>query len=329
LHRIVKERWLCCRGDLCLKQFRCLAYRQSGDFLRLSVSAILLFQFALGEPFALAATCNEGLANAKLDREPWYYIAAEKLLDIVEPKVLLSTDMAATNDFFVSKNGEVVVGINGDNGSVTRLNVAGVEYVTGKHLADGKKVFYKKVDSPAQFMQSLLDIHHRAGPIKRLLLFGHGTPGSLDLGEGTMNNFWYLLNASQLKSLPKDLFAPGATVVLVSCELAGGFSIAPNYGINAIRRIFSKLLKQGGEIIASRRIVSFSLESVDDPKAREAEKATQRVHNSLTDKEKKSFFYAAIPILASFAILKGFGLLIRDWKSLYGEGLVLIKVPPT
>lgn len=263
----------------------------------------------------------------------WFTFAFSKLIQGITQKGVSSTELMVPNDFFVSTDGEVVVGINGDSGAYTRKHAHDeVEYLSGRHHADGKNVFYEEVSSPSDMLSRLAKIRAEAGPIKRLLLLGHGGPGSITLGDSSFSGAWNKSKKGHaiLESMGEWLFAPDATIVLLSCATASGYSLAPNYGINSLKEVFTPLLsKRGGKVIASRRDVKIDVENIDDPRAQDIAKNYQNRLDNMSAKETLQLIVATLPLLGIHAVSKGLGLFVKDWKTLFSESIVVIEIPPT
>ncbi len=165
------------------------------------------------------------------------------------------------NNFFEYTGTGSIVGING----ITKKEIyfEAADYMTGKPFVDDQHVFQQRVESADHFIETLLDIYKKSGPISKLVIAAHGIPGSMSIGGKSMGAS-YGLSLVGDEEIPDDLFSPDATVVLISCTVAQKSIIgdAETTGPQAIRNIFSGLLKQGGVVIASTRYVDPELSKI-------------------------------------------------------------------
>ncbi len=173
-----------------------------------------------------------------------------KVMDRMEKSFKVNAQEFMPKDFYKSVNGEVVVGVNGAVG--TESSDLG-KIVAGFHYTS-KTVFQIDPFSGDEFLDLLVQIRESAGPIQRLLIVSHGAPGTFRIHKTVVGNSWVQKNKNKLMNLPRDLFAPNATVVLIGCHAASGYFFNSEYGTQSLRNIFSHLIKQGGNIIASNRI---------------------------------------------------------------------------
>ncbi len=279
---------------------------------------------------SFGASCNEVFSSPEKKKVSWYSAAASRVLSLFLLKQTHSIELMEEGFFEAKKEGEIVVGLNGDDGFFSkRYNSESGDYLTGRFHDDGKSVHHFRVSSPDDAVRALMEVHGEFGPIKRAVFFGHGSPGSIDLGGRNLGRGWYSLNSKRLSSLPVDLFAPDATVVLMSCSCLAGYSIAPNYGVNTFKKIFSKLMKQGGTVIGSRRIVMMHLGEYGDPKAKELDQRLSEVLKNLPRLEKATLYAAGISFLGMIIVIeKGLGFFIHDWKTVLGKKVIMINIPP-
>jgi|CXWL01.1.fsa_nt_gi hypothetical protein len=158
-----------------------------------------------------------------------------------------------------------IVGINGVSSSEPYLKTA--DFITGRGIAASRHAYQARANSPDRILDILLDIRRLDGPIRRLVIAAHGAPGSLNVGDRAMDSQW--AQNADFNRLPRDLFVPGAEVILISCSVGYdtlSFSRHSDEGAGAasIRKIFSPLLKQGGTVLASTRYVDPELARVPD-----------------------------------------------------------------
>ncbi len=173
-----------------------------------------------------------------------------------------SQDDLIPKDFFKSDGKAVIVGVNSNMGADAHLpdknndfRLVG-DYFSGKEFADEKNVFHRRADSVDAWLDELLKIHKAKGPIEKLVLDAHGLPGLILIGKTIFDEKWVENNREKLAKLPRDLFAKDATVVLISCSVA-----ATQGGQAQVEKLFKPILKQGGNVIASTKLV---LEKHDD-----------------------------------------------------------------
>lgn len=155
-------------------------------------------------------------------------------------------------DFYQASPKGSVVGISGYKGFRARLNKANGEFLSGKYFADGEKVFHKEVDSGVAMVNYLLQVYEKSGPIYRLAILGHGSPGTITLGSERVNTFWTNTHKKSLGNLPKDLFAQNAEIVIVNCNCTRGTFYDSDRGIRNTRAIFSNFASNGARVIAAR-----------------------------------------------------------------------------
>jgi hypothetical protein len=162
-------------------------------------------------------------------------------------------------EFYEPSERGSVVGISGYSGVRASFNRESADYLTGKPFADGKNIFQYDVSSIDEFFKVLLQAYRTSGPIHKLALMGHGLSGGFAVGQDVMSIHFVREYRAYLSSLPTDLFAKDAEIVLLSCSAAQGTVLSPEKGVNSLRQIFGSFVKQGGTLIASRQIVLANL----------------------------------------------------------------------
>lgn len=170
-------------------------------------------------------------------------------------------------DFYAPSEKGAVVGISGYSGFRAKLNQANADFLTGKPFADGKRVLHFDLKDPDALIDVLRQAYRTAGPIYRLAIMGHGSPGSIEIGSGKLNTlgrFWMWSNKKQLRKLPSDLFVKDAEIVILSCNCARGNIVNADGGIDKIKKVFSKFVRNGAKIIASRQTILGNTEGFEE-----------------------------------------------------------------
>jgi len=116
----------------------------------------------------------------------------------------------------------------------------------------------------ADLIKALLRAYNTSGPIYRLSILSHGSPGILLLDNVNIGKFGTWLYQKELGDLPADLFVKDAEIVLLACDCAQGTVINPNKGIDKIKAIFAKFAKKGAKVVASRQSVDATYEGFDE-----------------------------------------------------------------
>lgn len=228
--------------------------------------------------------------------------------------------------FYLPSEKGAVVGISGYAGLRANINRPAGDFLTGKPFADDKNVFSFDVESPEQFIAKLEYVYKKSGPIYRLAMLGHGMPGQIELGGRKLTKFWAWKNSKLFSSLPHDLFAKDAQIVILACNCAQGNVLFPETGVNKIKSIFSKFVKQGAQIVASRHIVQASLEGFDESEVIQQTRAQEDESYS------RPWVYAVLIPLGLFiisleAVLNIWNIFWLDSASKY-EPIAVIDLPP-
>jgi hypothetical protein len=234
---------------------------------------------ANGAPEALPVVDESGIGATMVGHEPYFAKLAplprgppsrprgshlDAVLDALNPFALYNNrimgvahDRLAPDSFFQTPARGVIVGVN----AVARdeLYRAASDFMTGAERAAEGSILRDRVTSPEDLIAYLRSVYRRNGPIERLVIAAHGSPGSISIGGQSLNAKWTRTHQTLLDSLPYDLFVPGAVIALISCSVAGGFFWNPGYGRRALAEIFTPLLKQGGIVRASTRYVDPAL----------------------------------------------------------------------
>ena len=188
----------------------------------------------------------------------------DAVLDALNPFALynhrilgVAHDRLAPDSFFQAPARGAIVGVNAVAGN--ELYRSASDFMTGAERTAGSAIRRGRASSPEGLISYLQSVYRENGPIERLVIAAHGSPGSLSIGGRSLNAAWARAHQALLASLPRDLFVPGAVIVLISCSVAGGFLWNPGYGRTALKEIFGPLLKQGGKVRASTRYVDPAL----------------------------------------------------------------------
>jgi hypothetical protein len=198
--------------------------------------------------FATSATAKPSRCGSLLTK------AGQIVRDLSFPKGVMASEMI-NQSFYKPSDKGAVVGASGYTGTRAQLNAANGRFLSGKPFADNTDVFHIEVSSVGDFFRQLKDVYVKRGSIYKLAIVGHGEPGACALGHESLSLAWTERNTEYLKSLPDDLFAPDAEIVLLSCNCSQGNVFNPNEGVDKVRAIFSKFVRQGGKVVASRGAV--------------------------------------------------------------------------
>ena len=241
---------------------------------------------------------------------------------IVYPRVV-KVEEFLEEDFFHSKSTKTVVAIDGiEKSLIQKPNREILKLISGESFADEQNVFYRHVAHPDEMIDKLVRIYEKNGPINNLLIMGHGSPGFIGLGSTHLSLFWYLKSRDLLESLPKDLFAQEARVILVSCSCGGGFLFYPNFGVHVLEKIFSKILKQGGQILAPVVPVTGDIESWSGDQVRKA----YELHRSYLNQERVSKKFEKILDLGLRIFSKPITFILSDPRMHFSKKLREIKI---
>ena len=232
-------------------------------------------------------------------------------------------------DFYAPSERGAVVGISGYSGFRASLNQANGDFLSGKPFADGERVFHFDVKNPSEFFNKLLHVYKVSGPIYRLSIMGHGSPGAIGLGSMRLTGFWAWFNRGQLQeTIPDDLFVENAEIVILSCKCAQGTVLFPDRGINRIKSIFSKFVRNGAKIVASRQSLVADTRGFDETdvviKTRKASDAELSGNGIWTEALMASM---ALVVLPYMYVTNVFEMLWLDGKSKF-DPIVVIDLPP-
>ncbi len=230
--------------------------------------------------------------------------------------------------FYTPSDKGAVVGIFGFSGEFAELNRLNSEFLTGKPFADGQRVFHFEVASPTDFIRSLENVYAASGPIHRLAILGHGGPGTIELGSDHLDVEWTRIHRRILKTLPDDLFVPGAEIVILSCNCAEGRVLNPNFGIDRIKYIFSQFVRGGAKIIASRwHVVADSSGFVESDVVLQTRRESADAVESLSKIERaKLFIFVCLKMIPILWVESIFDMVWLDEKSKFNP-VDVIELP--
>ena len=247
-----------------------------------------------------------GWPDAVADAVNPFTLVLNKVLGVSHRKI-------ASEGFFADNGRGAILGLNGVAANQPYQKAA--DYMSGHAFADAAHIRQARIAGPGDFIETVLRVYRETGPLGKLVLAAHGSAGSLSIGDkesspsaGHLDAAWARANAAALDALPVDLFAPGASIALISCSTAQGFLFSPRQGTDALRAIFGPLLKQGGTIIAARRYV--------DPELGRIPKAYKTVGDRLN-----RHTFAPLILLVEIILWA-----VSDWKSKISK-LAFIEVP--
>jgi hypothetical protein len=209
---------------------------------------------AMGGLLMFNVATSHGNVDRVIDRTNPFEVYQSRLLGVGHSRL-------APPSFFLNSEGPVV-GINGIAAGEPYQQAA--DYMTGSAFTDHPNVFQSRADSPRAMLQHLWDVRQKSGPIRRLVIAAHGVSGEMNIGGVPFSAEWVRNNPDAFATLPHDLFAPGAEVVLVSCNTASGQAGFGNsgMGVAAIKQMFTPFLRQGGTVTAATRYVDPRLEEI-------------------------------------------------------------------
>jgi hypothetical protein len=203
----------------------------------------------------LISSCEAMLLDASRTQS-W----ADKILDTLNPAALVMNKVLGVSHrklapptFFMPSEKGLVLGINGVKSDETYFESA--DYMTGHSFQIDSFVQQSRVSSPADLIFQLKDYYYRFGPIYKLAIAAHGESGKLSIGGVAFDSGWIEKNKWLIETLPDDLFAENAIIVLISCSTAQGNIFSNRDGAYQLRLIFSSFAKRGAKVIASTRYV--------------------------------------------------------------------------
>lgn len=225
----------------------------------LIISALSIVIFSSWSQAAFKLNCDRLLYRPPINLD--FILDNLNVLELYQSRLLgLSHNQLISEDFFEPDGKGEIVGINGI--LPHEIYATAADFITGVHLQQNKNIHQTRVRNPMDFLNRLLEIYSHYGPIEKLIIAAHGKSGSLMLGGISFDSEWVSSHIGIFEQLPKDLFAPDAEVVLISCSCAQGFSDNPSKGTDSLKFIFSNLLKQGGTVTASTRYVNPDLSKI-------------------------------------------------------------------
>lgn len=164
------------------------------------------------------------------------------------------SELAPHQDYFDTSKGPMAI-IDGAHGKSVQ------EEAIGKNRADGRRIFYTPTSNAFDFLKTLRKSRDALGhPPHRSLLAVHGEPGVFLFDDETVDEAWLDQNHDRFEAESADLMGPDAEVILVSCYNASGSNADPLKGERFIRRFFSPILRRGGTVYASNRLVYPSMD---------------------------------------------------------------------
>jgi hypothetical protein len=205
------------------------------------------------------------------------------------------TDTRALFDPGASKDTQgLTVGVNGIPPTGTKDPV--FDFVSGASLADGVHFFHRRVSGIEDWLQSLKAIRAQHGPIQRLVLLGAGgSPGRIPIGEEHFDLAWVTEHPEIMNSLPEDLFADNAEILLLACHTAAQY---PGEGSRAaLASAFQQVARNGATLHASTQFV------MGDPLSVPSEWSPLQPY--LQTRLELEAGYALVSILGSYEWLRG------------------------